>query len=362
MLTLEGANPNPTNAFLHDVVKHFNGSAATLIYSGRNIRLKYIIFQRERAPSTGTPHFQGYFEFTGIVSGVAIGEFAETLLGNAFFVPAKGTRDQCVAYCSKEAPADAPPLGDGLPKGPWKWEASGGQGARNDLAAILKKVDEGVPQLQLFQEHPSQMLKMYKGVNYYSNLLAASKAAKRRKADEPFDVIVCTGGAGLGKSVWQRNDAENEHCSIFESVLTGGWWDGYDGQSAVIISEFRGQLQTSVLKQLLDKDAQKSVNIKGGVLPFLAHRVYINSNYEVKDWYHREEAKEGGNSTWLTHDFPAISRRITKYLKFVMTDQNTADWKADTNGDWDRKFEYATRILMKWNHELNDWEEGGFDD
>ena len=59
---------------------------------------RYIVFQEEVAPTTGTPHLQGYIEFNKPVRMSHI----HNVLHDASLQPAHGTPQQCKDYCTKE--------------------------------------------------------------------------------------------------------------------------------------------------------------------------------------------------------------------------------------------------------------------
>lgn len=57
----------------------------------------FFIFGLETAPTTGTPHLQGYIEFSQYKRRSAVSK----LIPHAFLAPAKGNRRQNIIYCSK---------------------------------------------------------------------------------------------------------------------------------------------------------------------------------------------------------------------------------------------------------------------
>lgn len=85
---------------------------------------RFLVFQLEQVTNS-PPHFQGYVEFTGTKSNVAVSK----LLPRAHWEQRYGTRQQAYDYCSK---ADTR-IGVTHIVGEF---ASGGQGKRTDLDAI----------------------------------------------------------------------------------------------------------------------------------------------------------------------------------------------------------------------------------
>lgn len=70
--------------------------------------MKYLIYQLEVAPTTATPHFQGYVVFQNPKSLVGVRALAPT----AHWAIANGSADSNIVYCSKE-PRAAPTVEHG---------------------------------------------------------------------------------------------------------------------------------------------------------------------------------------------------------------------------------------------------------
>lgn len=79
-------------------------------------------------------------------------------------------------------------------------------------------------------------------------------------------------------------------------------FDGYDGEDAIIIDDFEGQLKYKHLLKILDGH-QLRVNVKGGHRYARWTRVFITTNEEASGWYQRG----------LT---PALQRRLTSVTRF----------------------------------------------
>jgi len=82
------------------------------------------------------------------------------------------------------------------------------------------------------------------------------------------------------------------------------WWEGYDGQSVVIMDDFYGKSITiDDFKRWVDKYPCK-VNIKNGSSQLLARRIYVTSNAGWKTWWGADLLANSNNQA-------AIERRIT---------------------------------------------------
>ena len=90
---------------------------------------RYTIFGLEKGQE-GTPHLQGYSEFT---KPIRLKAFKEIMGNERFHIePRKGTRDQARNYCKK----------DGTFHEIGSWSESG-QGRRTDLEIVCDKISKG---------------------------------------------------------------------------------------------------------------------------------------------------------------------------------------------------------------------------
>lgn len=89
-----------------------------------------------------------------------------------------------------------------------------------------------------------------------------------------------TGVTGSGKS----HAAWAEFPGAFPKDPRTKWWTGYQGQTAVIIDEFRGGVDISHLLRWLDK-YPCLVETKGSSMPLSATDFILTSNTEPSQWY-----------------------------------------------------------------------------
>lgn len=89
------------------------------------------------------------------------------------------------------------------------------------------------------------------------------------------------GKTGTGKS--HRAFAEAGDGAYFKGP-TSKFWDGYWGQTKVIIDEFRGAISVEHLLRWLDK-YPVMVDIKGSATPLRADSIWITSNIPPEQWY-----------------------------------------------------------------------------
>lgn len=255
--------------------------------------VKYAIWQKERCPTTKRLHWQGYIEFN---KTVRVPEVRRVLNDPGVHCEARrGEREDAKEYCSKE---------DTRVEGPFEYGVfdEGGQGKRSDIRAkaqIIKDFHRENPKTtlqRLAQEHPEIILQYARGV---TTLIGALDNKKR---NEETKCLLILGPPGVGKSYWV---GKNFPDAYWKPRSTEAWWDGYEGDETVVIDEFKGWIQHSVITQLIGNSNPTKVNIKGGTKEFLAKRVIIISNFSPREWYDNQKTS-----------LPALLRRFSQVLYF----------------------------------------------
>ncbi|UJO02088.1 Rep [Molossus molossus associated circovirus 1] len=253
--------------------------------------VKYAIWQLERG-AEGTQHLQGYVEFKHSTPLTR----CKSILPRAHWEVRRGTQQQAIDYCSKQNTREA---------GPWTFGelALASQGARNDLLELKRAIDEGKREIELY-EH-SAMWKYRSSALAYRNLTCPRR-------DHITRVYLCIGPTGCGKTSFCKRVAPEAYWK-FRSPGSNEWWDGYDRHSDVVIDEFYGWIKYDTLLRLIDS-SPLSVEIKGGVVQFVARRLFITSNRDLDDWY-----------PGIT-DKSALQRRIREFgLRVTDFNQNIVD-------------------------------------
>jgi len=119
----------------------------------------YMLYQLERAPATGTLHYQGLV----VMPNKARLQGLKKKIPGAHFEPMRGTLEQAIAYCEKpETKVD----------GPWSFgERPKGPGARSDLMSLKEAIDQGKTEVQIAQEQFPAWSRSYKAVERYRRLV-----------------------------------------------------------------------------------------------------------------------------------------------------------------------------------------------
>lgn len=118
-------------------------------------RLRYLVYQREKAPTTGKLHWQGYAEFH---DKLTVNTFKQQIGDNTAHIEIRrGNREEAKKYCMKS---------DTRVSGPYEigdWN-SGGQGSRNDLRMIARLAVQ-FDDVYLLDNHPEILFKYEKWIS-----------------------------------------------------------------------------------------------------------------------------------------------------------------------------------------------------
>lgn len=230
---------------------------------------KYLVFGYEEAPTTGTKHIQGFVSFQNPRS---IKEIKKEISERVHLEVAKGSATQNRVYCTKDG----------------KYEEFGElptPGKRSDWTQAVEDLQSGVSVDQVISTFP-HMLPAQRALREFKNLLLKPKHRE-------VNVIVLYGEAGTGKSRY----AYEKYPELY-SKPRGDWWDGYTGQSTILLDDYYGYLSYSELLRVLDRYPYNA-QIKGGFVWAQWDTVVITSNKPPSKWY----------SQGLT---PALRRRLNK--------------------------------------------------
>ena len=277
-----------------------NAYESALSVVGRAEGVRYCVGQLERCGSSARLHIQGYAE---LHQPMRLSGFKK-LFGpdvQPHIEPRKGTREQADAYCRKE---------DSHVAGPWTYGVfgAGGSGTRTDLLAIRAGLDAGHSDSRLWDDHFGFMLRNFRGV-------AAYRAVQQPPERKPLDVRVYWGPSGTGKS----HRAYAEATAVLRAARPAGsdqpyivtrpssgeqlWFDGYQGEEAIILDDFYGWIKWSLLLRILDHYPLR-IPVKGSFVCARWTHVFITSNSPAHVWYSADKLPN--------NDLEPLRRRVTQ--------------------------------------------------
>lgn len=261
-----------------------NPTAAELAYFRGLVsptsRCSYVLFGLEIAPLTGTPHAQGYAEFSRTPRLALRALFPRSHIT----APLVGTAAQAITYCKKDG----------------AWEEFGvakEQGKRSDLLLIQADIKAGALPLEIAENYFTQYVFHRKSFDVYRRLLRP----ERDTMSAP-EVYFIHGPTGTGKT-----RICHEEWPALWRYPGKGWFDGYQGEPTVLFDDLtEDEFPITKLLHLLDRWPMQ-VAIKGGYTDWLPTVILITSQDHINQWYAAENPARHA----------ALMRRITHIHQFV---------------------------------------------
>lgn len=221
----------------------------------------------EVCPSTGRNHRHGVIHFGNPRRRRGV----QVACGgpNCHVEPQRGTAEQARVYACKEGTL----FEAGVPRGC-------SLGMRNDLSTIIDRIAGGDTPSEIDVSNPKV------GARYggWVRRVFADTLRRKQLAFRELSVVVLWGEPGTGKSRQAFADA-GDLAYVFPLQRPGNcWFDGYEGQSSLIIDEFEGELPLNHLLKIIDGH-RFTGEVKGGHTYPLWTKVWITSNTHPKNWY-----------------------------------------------------------------------------
>ncbi len=264
-------------------------------------KIIYAVWQLEEAPTTKTPHIQGYV----ILKRHQDRNWVKRLISPRVSarIP-NGSAEANKTYCTKA---------EGRLDGPWEYGEIpiNQQGKRTDLQEVQEELDSGTSMADIAQKHFSSYVRYGKSFHGY----LAETAPKRNFKTQ---VIVLIGPTDIGKSWWATHNTRNGFV-----VWDKKWFDGYNGRDDMIINDFTGWICFNKLLQIMD-EGPWTLQIKSGIIQCAPRRIVLTSNFTMEQWY--EYANIRGN-------FEALKRRC----EFIFDASDEPEHVRFFNDDWTLK-------------------------
>ena len=184
----------------------FNNYTAENIMELQQYPSQYTCFSQERAPTTGTPHLQGYFRFKSAKAWKVL----HKAFPNMWMAKANGTEKQCREYCSGECESK------GFIKNGTFWERGEptSQGERTDISRVSDAILGGAQLDEVAMDFPEQYIRYHRGFE------RLAERVNRSNFRPNLEVYWIWGGTGVGKT---RFVYENE-TNLYIKDNTR-WWN-----------------------------------------------------------------------------------------------------------------------------------------
>lgn len=230
----------------------------------------YLVYQLEQGES-GTPHLQGYVNFGKQVRFNGVRDMFSPD-NYPHLETAKGTAKQNMFYCTKE---------EGRLEGPWEFGVMPEQGKRSDLLSVKGLLDDNVSLIDIARDKEElfgTVIRNQRALNWYS-------MHQQVQRNWPMEVVVLYGSTGTGKS---RSAMERWPGAYWKPRNTNNsnYWDGYNGESTIIVDEFYGWFTWDFLLKLTDR-YPLLLDVRYGAVHCSARTIVFTSNKHPKDWYTR---------------------------------------------------------------------------
>lgn len=256
------------------------------------IECSYIVWGRERCPSTGREHLQGTICFPNPRTLKPVIK----LLAPNHVEPCKDLQAS-IKYCKKDG--DFKEYGT-EPKG---------QGTRTDLKNIRDELKTGKSFLDLIE---SDSLKSYSHIRMAQTL--ETYYAPKRNFKPEVRWYYGTTGTGKTRSVFEEFPPDDiyNRASRDNGTL---WFTGYKREKVMLLDDFRADMfKFNNLLRFLDRYPY-DLRIHGGVVPFVSSIIIITSPYHPRDVY----------TGRTTEDINQLLRRIDIIKDFSMLSYNAPD-------------------------------------
>lgn len=254
---------------------------------------KYAIFGHEIAPTTGTPHLQGYMN---VIKQMTIKALQKKLPIKMAVIISNGTAKQNFDYCTKSDPSNYWEYGD---------IDTVGQGRRNDLKEPAEKLLNKRPLIEVALEHPEVYIKYHRGLEKLVKLISPPPPE-----DRDITVSVFWGPGGTGKTraavEWARR-LNYDYFFAINPQAGNQWWDTYQYQQLLIIDDFYGWINPHYLFRILDR-YPVLLPIKGDHVHARWTHVIVTSNVEPARFYRDE--------VFLKLDATAYFRRFHNVYRY----------------------------------------------
>lgn len=225
----------------------------------------------------GYEHFQGYAEFLKQKCSKKAVQRA-LKIGKSYVDIAKGTPDQNQKYTGKDGKFHE--WGKPALETQQEGQQMGKKSRRTDLDVIKNAIKDGsMTMFDIMENHFSLWVQYRRSFQKCVDNYAEANIPEFREVP----VTVLWGEAGVGKT---RTPVEKYPNDWFLVKIQNDklWFDGYKGQSCLIVDDFYGQIRVHLVQKLLD-GYRSNWEVKGGFVWGAWKEIFLTSNTKPSEWY-----------------------------------------------------------------------------
>lgn len=276
MASTNQRRPNPVFNFIF-TYNNYTAQGEEELKGWLALHAKYAVYGHEIAPSTGTPHLQGYISLRKKMRMTTLQGKMREINVNLSLQVAKASANENRVYCTKADKDNFFECGD----------INHCSSVRSDLREVTEQIAAGKRLYEIYESNRTCFIQYHSGIK---SAVALEEKILCPKVRNDLTVSVFYGEAGTGKShraVEICNAGKLDY--FFCNSPQGGvvWWDGYDREPAVIIDDFKGWIKPHDLWRILDK-WELRLPTKGSIRYAFYTHVFITSNYPPLSWYSDE--------------------------------------------------------------------------
>lgn len=238
--------------------------------------------QLEEGHETHRRHFQLYVEAKNAI------RFStwKRLCPDAHVEPREGSKEQAIAYVTKEDTRVAGPFFHGIEAGD-----RDRSGERTDLREISERIlgGESVDDLLLDPDISTRLTRCLSWARSLERARFTKLEERYRKEPRDISVFYIWGAPGIGKTY----SVLMSGLDVFEPTYApSGGWDDYAGQDTILFDEFNGQVELWQMNRWLNGYPRTVLRARYRNYIACYHTVFIVSNHPPEEIY-------GGDPSWL---------------------------------------------------------------
>ena len=254
----------------------------------------FAVFQREKGEKCGTIHFQFFVTFK---SALRFTRVKEILPYGCHFKPMRSTKTRCRNYCSK---------GDTRVSGPYEIGEFFEERERTDYNMAVRMLNSGFSLREIWNNFPTLQIQYGKK---FEQAYMEIHNAEHMSTCRNVEVIYIYGPERVGKTSYVFSQLDNLEDIYQITLFNEYWFTNYQYQKAIFIDEFTGQIRPITKMNKLLEPFPLMLNCKNSFVYAAFEKVYIISNYPLKDVYVAEQTEKKAS-------YDAFCKRINKIIRF----------------------------------------------